>query len=174
MVRIRKMTDADVDAVAAIRVAGWRAAYRGLVPRTYLDAMDPVADAARHRARRATPGSPSVDLVATASDEVVGWACFGPYREDDLPAPAGELYALYVRPALIGTGVGRSLCAAAMEGARERGDARMALWVLKDNARARRFYGRAGFVPDGAETTDPMDGVPVTEVRYVREPLRAR
>ncbi|WP_223766646.1 GNAT family N-acetyltransferase [Streptomyces huiliensis] len=163
------MTDADVDTVAEIRVAGWREAYRGLVPDAYLDAMDPTADAATHRARRAAAESPAVELVAESpADGVTGWVCLGPCRDTDLPAPAGELYALYVRPALIGTGVGRALCAAALESARERGDARLGLWVLRENARARRFYARAGFAADGAERVDPVDGEPLREVRYVR------
>ncbi|MGK5642619.1 N-acetyltransferase family protein [Streptomyces sp. URMC 126] len=163
------MTDADVDAVAEIRVAGWREAYRGLVPAPYLAAMNPAADAAAHRARRAAAEFPAVELVAEApADGVVGWACLGPCRDADVPAPAGELYALYVRPALIGTGVGRALCAAALDSARQRGDARLGLWVLRENARARRFYARAGFAADGAERVDPVDGEAVAEVRYVR------
>jgi RimJ/RimL family protein N-acetyltransferase len=41
------------------------------------------------------------------------------------------------------------------------------LWVLRDNTRARRFYERAGFAPDGA--TDVLDRLGgVTEVRYRR------
>ncbi|WKK27415.1 hypothetical protein QZH56_09500 [Streptomyces olivoreticuli] len=37
----------------------------------------------------------------------MGWAGFGPYRGAE--ADTGELYALYVHPRLIGTGVGRTL-----------------------------------------------------------------
>ena len=41
------------------------------------------------------------------------------------------------------------------------------LWVLEDNARARRFYERAGFAPDGARHGLPDLGG-VTEIRYRR------
>lgn len=44
----------------------------------------------------------------------------------------------------------------------------MALWVLKENWRARRFYERAGFLPDGAEEPFEVGGAVVPEVRYVR------
>jgi RimJ/RimL family protein N-acetyltransferase len=41
------------------------------------------------------------------------------------------------------------------------------LWVLRDNRRARRFYERAGFAPDGASNVlDRLGGV--TEVRSRR------
>jgi RimJ/RimL family protein N-acetyltransferase len=41
------------------------------------------------------------------------------------------------------------------------------LWVLRDNQRARRFYERAGFLPDGA--TNVLNGLGgIIEVRYRR------
>ncbi len=45
---------------------------------------------------------------------------------------------------------------------------RMFLWVLRENARARRFYEAAGFAADGAEEPFEVGGVEVPEVRYVR------
>jgi hypothetical protein len=43
------------------------------------------------------------------------------------------------------------------------------LWVLAANRRARRFYEREGWRPDGAELTDDTRGFPITELRYRRE-----
>ena len=40
------------------------------------------------------------------------------------------------------------------------------LWVMRDNARARAFYARNGFLPDGAAKIDPDFGVPI--IRMVR------
>ncbi|QLE76347.1 N-acetyltransferase [Streptomyces rectiverticillatus] len=162
------MTEDDVDAVAEIRVGGWRTAYAGLVPQGRLDAMDAAEDAARHRRFfRQDGGLQQVNLVAeTAGGDVVGWACYGPCRDADVTGGNGELYALYVRPDLIGTGAGRALCAAVIEGAAARGFHRLLLWVLEGNHRARAFYARAGFAPDGAGRPDDIDGTPVPEVRY--------
>jgi hypothetical protein len=47
------------------------------------------------------------------------------------------------------------------------------LWVLRDNARARRFYERAGYVCDGATQADDYDGVTAVEVRC-RRPVPAQ
>jgi ribosomal protein S18 acetylase RimI-like enzyme len=174
---IREMTAADTDAVAQARIQGWRHAYAGLVPQSVLDGLDPGRFSAR--LRDSLPGKPPdhIHLVAEGAGEgVVGWACFGPYRPiDGLDDPGaggdgwGELYALYLLPAFIGRGVGRALMATALDGLAARGQKRARLWVLRDNAAARRFYERAGFRPDGAENTLDMDGVPVIEVRYARE-----
>ncbi|MGW2558790.1 N-acetyltransferase family protein [Streptomyces sp. NPDC001514] len=168
--RLRDMTDADCEAVAAVRVAGWRHAYAGLMPQAYLDAMSEAEDAERRRDRlAAAAGSGMVNVVAEQAGEVVGWGCYGPYREEDGTASGdGEVYALYVRPGCIGTGVGRALMAELLARAEADGRRTLLLWVLKENARARRFYEKAGFAPDGAEEPFEVGGVAVDEVRYVR------
>jgi L-amino acid N-acyltransferase YncA len=169
MVRIRVMTEADVPDVSAIRVRGWRAAYADMVPRSYLDAMDEAQDTADRREMFARSAGRVHQLVAVAEDdEVVGWAAFGPYRGEQDDAETGELYAIYLRTERIGTGVGRALMCEVVRRSDELGRQRLALWVLADNAPARRFYAAAGFAADGAETTDTYDGVPLREVRYVR------
>ncbi|MGP3967465.1 GNAT family N-acetyltransferase [Streptomyces sp. 6N223] len=178
---IREMTVSDTDAVAQARVQGWRHAYAGIVPQQVIDGLDTGRVSAG--LRDSLPGKPvdRIHLVAEdAGEGVIGWAHFGPYRPiDGLDEPGGaadggeepgwgELYAIYVLPAFIGLGVGRALMAATLDGLAARGEERARLWVLRDNAPARRFYERAGFRPDGAENVLDMDGVPVTEVRYAR------
>ncbi|HEY9440849.1 MAG TPA: GNAT family N-acetyltransferase [Streptomyces sp.] len=170
-VRIRDMTADDCEAVAAIRVRGWQSAYRGIVPQPYLDAMDVAEETERRRGRLARGGGVT-NLVALAPDSAVtGWACYGP-RRDGQPGDA-ELYAIYVLPGRTGTGVGRALMAegtarAGAAGHLSHQSAAMVLWVLTENAPARRFYERAGFRPDGATNSFDILGTPVPEVRYAR------
>ncbi|WP_030412960.1 GNAT family N-acetyltransferase [Streptomyces sp. NRRL S-1448] len=172
------MGEADIEAVSAVRVRGWQAAYRGLMPQTYLDGMSVAADAERRRSWFGRRSPDVVDLVAESAGEVVGWASVGPARDPDvapgaeeLPDPrptAGELFALYVAPERIGTGVGRALMAAGTDRARRSGYRALYLWVVRGNTRAQRFYERAGFVPDGAEETYKVGGSNVPELRYWR------
>ena len=56
----------------------------------------------------------------------------------------------------------------ALEQLREIGGERAVLWVLEENARARRFYDRGGWSPDGATRVEPIGGEPVPQVRYSR------
>ena len=72
-------------------------------------------------------------VVAEDADRLVGFAAFA----------GAVLHALYVLPAYWGQGLGSRLLAAA-------GPVRE-LWVLRDNARARRFYERHGWRADGTE-----------------------
>ncbi|SEN97278.1 GNAT family N-acetyltransferase [Actinacidiphila rubida] len=167
-VQIREMTGADVEAVSGIRVRGWRWAYAGIVPQSYLDAMDPEADAAWRRETLARSAGRVRNLLAVVDGAPVGWAAFGPYRGEPDDAGDGELYALYVVPEHVGTGVGRALTSEVVRQTAELGRTRLLLWVLAENARARRFYAAAGFAPDGGETSDDYDGVRLREVRYAR------
>jgi ribosomal protein S18 acetylase RimI-like enzyme len=164
------MAEGDIEAVSAVRVTSWQSAYQGIVPQAYLDAMTIEADAARRRETFQPAGGRSTNLVAVdANGDVVGWASLGPLRGPGTQEPrAGELYALYVKPVLIGSGVGRALLDAAHEHAAARGFRAVSLWVLRDNRRARRFYERAGYVWDGTVQDDDYDGRPVPEVRYHR------
>ncbi|WP_432192203.1 N-acetyltransferase family protein [Streptomyces sp. bgisy027] len=179
-IRIRPMIPADCDRVAEIRIGGWRSAYRGLIPQSYLDALDVAQDAERRRGYLSQGDTSVVDLVAVGAPprpsghwgsdgEVVGWACHGPYRDGEVRTEDAELYAIYVDPGRYGAGIGHALLQESVRRCTAAGHPRMLLWVLKDNARARRFYERAGFCADGAEEPFEVEGVEVPEVRYARE-----
>ncbi|MCD9165744.1 GNAT family N-acetyltransferase [Streptomyces albireticuli] len=169
MVHVREMDVADIEAVSTIRVRGWQAAYTGIVPRTYLDAMTVEGDAARRRQWLSRPGRKARDLVALGDRGPVGWICFGPCRSE-IPAPGrvGEVYALYVSQDLIGQGIGQILLGEAHDQMKGQGFEESALWVLRDNQRAQRFYERAGYQADGAAQEDIYDGITLTELRYQR------
>jgi GNAT superfamily N-acetyltransferase len=97
--------------------------------------------------------------VAEVDGEIVGWANTSTGRDADGPRDL-ELEGLYVLDAHHGTGVGQALLDAAV------GDRPAYLWVLADNPRARAFYRRNGFEPDGVEHVD--EEWEVLEVRLVR------
>ncbi|MFR9794325.1 N-acetyltransferase family protein [Streptomyces sp. MS06] len=165
---VREMAAADCERVAEIRVGGWRAAYRGLMPQPFLDGLSVARDAERHRERLRRGDGSVLNLVAEQGGELAGWACHGPYRDGGSRTGDAELYALYVDPDRWGTGVGRALLEESVRRCSAAGRPRMLLWVLRDNTRARRFYERAGFRPDGAEEPFEAGGVPVPEVRCAR------
>ncbi|MFI2671346.1 N-acetyltransferase family protein [Streptomyces albidoflavus] len=170
MTWVREMAVGDAAAVSAVRVAGWRAAYAGVIPGAYLDAMSVARDAALREERFAAGRAAGLcDLVAVGADgQVVGWACCGPRDTPGDGPGAGEVYALYVRPGLLGRGVGRALLDAVHDEAATRGWGALVLWVIEANARARRFYEAAGYRADGGAQSEEYDGVAVREVRYRR------
>src|SRR5207247_1971155 len=98
--------------------------------------------------------------------EVVGFAAVGPASD---PPDAGELYSINIDPDHWGGGCGRELLATAERELGSRGYQEAVLWVLPGNARALRFYGSAGWSPDGGERTTEVLGVEVFEIRYRRD-----
>jgi ribosomal protein S18 acetylase RimI-like enzyme len=189
---IRAGLAADAAQVAAVQREGWFAAYDGIIAREIIDRVTAPDDGARIRqtfrtrpwqrmivavaANPETP-EPGEPQATPAAPVVVGYASFGP--EVDVlgaswPHPVSragqeglvaELYALYVRPARWSTGTGRALMDRVIARTSAAGYRDIVLWVLEENARARRFYERAGYSADGATNVlDRLGGV--LEVRY--------
>ncbi len=190
---IRAGSVADAAQIAAVQREGWLAAYAGIIPAEIIDRVTAPDDGARVRQSfRTRPWQRMLVAVAVGAEQerpgtagaaagprVVGYASFGP-ETDVLNAPwphplstdgedgrAAELYALYVRPAWWSTGTGRALMDRVLARSSSAGYRSITLWVLRDNQRARRFYKRAGFAPDGATNVLSRLGG-VIEVRYRR------
>ncbi|MBI2701042.1 MAG: GNAT family N-acetyltransferase [Mycobacterium sp.] len=166
MTEVRDAVPADASQVADVHVRSWRSAYRGLIDQDYLDSLTPESWTHRYQFGRMGLRVPTT-LVAVADGTICGFASVGLCRDDDL-ADHGELVAIYVDPRYVNTGVGRLLVGAARERLADRGFAAATLWVLRDNDRARRFYERDGWHPDGARRTRSYGGRPTEEVRYRR------
>lgn len=155
----------DALGVAQLHVSSWRVAYAGIVPQQYLDSLS-IPDREvmwREAIRRGVPEL----VLAKEDDEAVGFVSFGKARDKDLPETAGEIWAIYVLPSHWSRGVGYGLWLHARERLRSQGFQSVSLWVLADNARAIRFYTRAGFVRDpGAAQDIVRAGKTLAEVRY--------
>lgn len=109
-------------------------------------------------ARRLIAGHDDADftLLAETGDEVVGLSRLrvGPERGSPVH---GEIASLYVDPSSWGSGHGGRLLEGAIEQLRRRGCSRVWLWVAVENERARTFYRRHGFTPDGTEDRHRLD-----------------
>lgn len=175
-VSVRDAVRADAGAIAAVRVAGWRAGYVGMIADDVLAALDPAADRARWLAdwddgpRR---------RVAEVDGAVVGFTTTGAYRvTDDHPSwprgpDDGEVMAVYVDPGTWSRGVGGALLTDAIAVLTDAGHPVARLWVLAGNVRARRFYARHGFLDEEplgvvAPFTPRGGGPPAPEVRFSR------
>jgi GNAT superfamily N-acetyltransferase len=186
---IRSASTADAAQIAVVMRDSWFAAYDGIIAPAIIDrATAPDGGARVRQSFRMRPWQRMIAAVArqpgrTQADpvapDIIGYASFGPERDVlDMPWPypltsagsggkVAELYALYVHPAWWSTGTGRALMDQVLAKVRAAEYGCITLWVLEANARARRFYQRAGFIPDGARhVLDDLGGV--TEIRYRR------
>lgn len=164
---IRTVLATDIPAVARLHVAVWQAAYRGLLPDDYLDALSVERRVSMWHSIVAAEQAPS--LVAADAGGIVGFLLGGPVRDEDAGgAMIGEVYAIYVAPDHWGAGVGAMLMRHGLASLLAQGYQEVVVWVLRGNVRAINFYGRMGFQPDGAEKTDSRGAVVFEEIRYRR------
>jgi ribosomal protein S18 acetylase RimI-like enzyme len=164
---VRDATPGDADAMGRLHVRAWQAAYRDAMPDAYLDGLNP-ADRAQLWRNGMTQRAENRPLVAVVGDRGAGHEACG---QTDDPEGAGELYSINVGPDDWGTGAGQALLAEVERRLAAAGFEVAVLWVVPANARARRFYERAGWSVDGAERSAEVLGVTVPEVRY-RKSLR--
>jgi ribosomal protein S18 acetylase RimI-like enzyme len=155
---VRQATLADVEAIARVHVRGWQRAY------AHVFAAEDLAGLSVER--RVGGWRQAVDeeilLVAEREGVVAGFASAGPSRDDE---SVGELYAIYVDPDVLGTGVGRELIEEVERRLVAAGFSDAELWVLEDNPRARRFYEAAGWKPGDTRPIEVF-GTEVPEIRY--------
>jgi GNAT superfamily N-acetyltransferase len=168
---VREARPGDELAVAELHVRSWQEAYRELMPAEFLAALDPRDRAARYDFGA---GSAVTTLLAAEGDgegALLGFASFGASRDADAP-DLGEVFALYVDPARHRGGVGRLLMAEARARLAAAGYADALLWVLDGNDRARAFYEREGWSPDGSRREENVYDI-ASNVTRLRRPLGA-
>jgi ribosomal protein S18 acetylase RimI-like enzyme len=164
---VRRAVENDAARIAVVHVKTWRAAYRGLIPDDYLAGLDTQR---RERVWKDLIGAPEEMVqVAMRGSRIVGFCSLLPSRDSAAPPEIAEISSLYVEPSEWGRGAGRSLMDAALDHAASHGFMAVTLWVLSANERAKRFYAKAGFSPDGTEQDDERLGFPIHEVRYRRD-----
>jgi GNAT superfamily N-acetyltransferase len=157
---LRPATPDDAAGCASVHHTSWVETYSELLPANHWDSDTLERRTATWQRWLAGDG---VVTVAESGGQVVGIAYGGAGRQvgDHQPVRDRELYLLYVLEAHHGTGIGQALLDAVVPT-----DAPAQLWVAEHNPRARRFYERNRFVPDGASFVDEQ--LDLAEVRHVR------
>jgi GNAT superfamily N-acetyltransferase len=124
---------------------------------------------------RAAGGAAGADRVTFVAERDGRWLGLATGLADDPETPRSSpegsepvLVGMFVDAAERGRGVGAALVEAVAEWARQRGAARLSLWVTSTNRAATALYERCGFRPTGE--TKPLAHTPsLTELRMVRD-----
>jgi len=142
---IREATAIDAESIARVRVASWRASYRGIIDDAYLDALS--VDAGRDRYLRTFDPAPAAGFTRVAADDdgrVVGFATGGVARGPAAARRQGEVWMIYLMPDAQRHGLGTRLMRSMARGLDRRGLGSMVVWALARNDPARAFYERLG------------------------------
>ena len=152
-------TESEIDGKGHVHYQSYQETYAGLMDAEYLNSMS------EEKCKEIAHKWPENLLVAKDGEKMIGFVGYGKYHDDTL-ADCGEVFCIYVLADYYGKKVGYELMNAAFEKLKEY--KRIALWVLKGNERAIRFYERYGFRFDGKEETIQL-GTPNTELRMIFE-----
>lgn len=152
---IRRAEASDSAAIADLHVLSWRAAYRGILPDSYLDG-DVLAERRAVWMRFfAAPVPGAAAFVASGSVRALdGFVALEQGHESGYDA---IIENLHVAPGARGQGLGKKLMAAAVAHLIDRGAGTVCLWVYDANKAAFDFYASLGGIID-ARGTDPFAG----------------
>ncbi len=164
---MRPARGADAGAIAAVHVASWQAAYRGLLPDEYLASQSVPIRTGQWETVLADPQAGHV-LVVLREGQVVGFAHAGPSGDTDAPPLTGEIVTIYLHPDVWGQGLGRQLQDEVLRRLTRDGFRSATLWMLATNDRARRFYLRQGWSLIEGQRTQEFGGQEVIDHRFSR------
>jgi GNAT superfamily N-acetyltransferase len=172
---IRQAGIHDAPAIARVHVESWKTTYPGIVPDSYLAALDE-EESARRWSERLAAGD-SIAFVAETQSEtdsgIIGFISGGPSRDALGNCDAelfgigncdAELYAIYLLHAQQRLGAGRLLTHALATALRDIGHQSLLVWALEQNP-AVYFYQRFGAVRI-AERSIEIGGVHLPELAF--------
>ena len=149
----------EIDGKGYVHYKSWQETYKGLIDADYLKNM--TEEKCKAIARKWTDNI----LVAKDGDKVIGFVGYGEHS-DSVLTDCGEVFAIYVLAEYHNKKIGYELMNAAFE--KLTAYKKIAVWVLKGNERAIKFYESYGFRFDGTKKEVKL-GTPNTELRMIFE-----
>lgn len=153
---VRDAVAEDAGDIAALHVASWKTAYRGMINDAALDELVPEDFQPMWLETMETyPGNVQ---GAWLGKQLQGFVCAGPIvdRQPDQVLD-GFVYALHVAPDLKGQGIGKVLLHAGFRWLLASGCTKAGLWVFEKNLASRMFYKRMGGEDVTRQMTDVLD-----------------
>jgi ribosomal protein S18 acetylase RimI-like enzyme len=162
-------TPEDAEALGAMHVTSWRETYSGLLPDKMLASLSAESRAAAWTKIMQEPATQASTLIYLAEHDaaIVGFGSCGAQRTESLKTKGydGEIGAIYVLREFQKRKIGTHLFRAMSSDLIRRGFNAAALWVLRDNLKARRFYEHFGGKVI-SERDDVRDGAVLVELAY--------
>ena len=145
-VTIRLAVPADALDMAEIHMRSWEAAYKDIIPASYIKEKNAGRPALW---QRVITDENTTEYVIQADGKTVGLMGVGPSRDEDTGDDVYELTGLYLLPEYFRQGIGTQAMEFAFDRARGLGKKVMTVWLIADNLNAKNFYKKFGFAEDG-------------------------
>ncbi len=162
MFQIRLAAPDDAQRSADIHGRSWMFAYGDIVGKDLIESYNarwPFVWA------KMLENNTDTHYVILDGDMIVGFTSINPSRDADVSDEMFELTGLYLDPNHIGKRYGKQAMDFVKHEASTRGYTAISLWVLDQNDRAKRFYEKEGFIPDGSKKNSGLGDT--QEERYI-------
>jgi RimJ/RimL family protein N-acetyltransferase len=156
----------DVDTLALINSKSALQGYKGIIPDDYL--KDKFSyERLRERLYKELNEGTTTSCIIYKDDIPVGMQTFA--RDDDKERDDSEIdiWRIYLLPEYWGQNIGKEFIDWGVKELKRKGYKKVALWVVEENARARKFYEKSGFTHDG-EIRIINVGREIKEYRYIK------
>lgn len=167
---IREARIEDLNKIAGIYVANWKATYRGLLSGDYLDNLNAAGATDKWKAFMKESGNRI--FVAEASSEILG---FGACKADSEIENCLYIDALHVNEDSRGKGIGTKLLGTIAEYAVDAGYELISICIVRGNDAAGAMYKKLGaahfsfFIDDFGGTKSHSEKLIWPEVKVLRE-----
>ncbi len=143
---IRRPIPEDANAIARVHHDAWHATYTDLLSAETNALKTPLHFQEKWSRILADSRGSRIHVKVDDSNIVTGFVSVGPDRTEG--SKIGEVWAIYVHPDVLGSGVGGELFRVGLRELREMGFNIARIRVERGNARARAFYEKFGFTED--------------------------
>ena len=142
-IEVLKATPDDAEAIAALQVAGVKAAFSEILPKELLDAG--TLDFRTRQWRGWLERSKTFTFATRDEETLTGFCSLHPAPESGSNATVAEIAALYVLPSYWREGLGRALGERGVTEARDRGFEQVVAWEFEGNLAAKELGAKLGF-----------------------------
>lgn len=136
----------DQEQMAHIKVDSWQKTYQGIIDDNYLASLDYNIQTDRYIASFDEYKYTVLVAIEKDNNKVVGYSCFNPNPNSFIENSDCELVSLYLHPDYTNRGIGTSLFRETVKILRGYNKRNMAIWCLKENKNAIKFYQKVGAI----------------------------
>lgn len=157
----------DAETLAFINSESFNKAFKGIIPDEVLEERF-TCEKLTERLSQELSDNSTKNSIMYLDNKPVGMMTFGKSFSEDLDTSAIEIWRIYLLPEYWNRKLGEPFMEWGIKELRNMGYKKVALWVIEENLRARRFYEKQGFSHDGVKRIiNP--GKEITDYRYIIE-----
>ena len=163
---IRYAKNDDASTIALINSTSFQQAFQGIIPDDFLKERFSYEKLKDRLYKESNEGT-ATSCIMYKDSIPVGMLTFAKDDHKERDNSEIDIWRIYLLPEYWGQNLGIELIQWSIEELKGKGYKKVALWVVEENVRARKFYEKVGFNHEG-EMRIINPGREMTEYRYIK------